>query len=76
MKDRKYKRKITDEILKYLKSREVIVIYGSRQVGKTTLVKYIIENHLKENAFYFDLELKDLLDLCNEIGRASCRERV
>ncbi|GBE20267.1 MAG TPA: ATP-binding protein [Candidatus Pacearchaeota archaeon] len=66
MKDRKYKRKITDEILKYLKSREVIVIYGSRQVGKTTLVKYIIENHLKENAFYFDLELKDLLDLCNE----------
>jgi len=61
-----YKRTIVGNILKYLNSKETIVIYGSRQVGKTTLLKYLIENHIKENVFYFDLELKNLLDLCNK----------
>lgn len=66
MKDKIYKRKLVEKLLKYLDSRESIVIYGARQVGKTTLIKYIIDNHIKENVFYFDLELKNLLDLCNE----------
>lgn len=61
-----YKRKIVDEILKYLKSKEVIVIYGARQVGKTSLLKYLMEHHIKKNVFYFDLELPNLLELCNQ----------
>ena len=61
-----YKRKITEEIIKYLPSKEIIVIYGSRQVGKTSLLKYLIENYIKKNVFYFDLELQNLLDLCNQ----------
>jgi predicted AAA+ superfamily ATPase len=64
--EKKYKRKIVDDILNYLDSRDIIVVYGSRQVGKTTLLKYLIENYIKENCFYFDLEMQDLLDLCNE----------
>lgn len=66
MENKKYKRNIISEVLKYIKSRETIVVYGARQVGKTTLMKYLMENHLKKNVFYFDLELKSLLDLCNE----------
>ena len=66
MEDKIYKRKIVKKIIKYLDSKEVIVIYGSRQVGKTCLMKYLIKNHLKENVFYFDLEMQNLLDLCNE----------
>lgn len=66
MEDKIYKRKIVEKVAKYLGSKEVIVIYGARQVGKTTLMKYLIKNHLKENVFYFDLELSNLLDLCNE----------
>ena len=66
MKDKIYKRKLVEKILKYLKSKEAIVIYGARQVGKTSLMKYLIEHHLKENVFYFDLEMQNLLDLCNE----------
>lgn len=62
--DKKYRRSIVKDILKYLNSKEAIVIYGARQVGKTTLMKYLLENYLK-NAFYLDLELPDLLDLCN-----------
>ena len=61
-----YKRKITEEIIKYLPSKEIIVIYGSRQVGKTSLLKYLIEDYIKKNVFYFDLELQNLLDLCNQ----------
>ncbi len=66
---KKYKRKVVDEVLKYLDSRECIVIYGARQVGKTTLLEYIMENHLQnneKNVFYFDLELPSLLELCNK----------
>lgn len=64
--ERIYKRKLIKKILNYLGSKEAIVIYGSRQVGKTTLLKYLMQNHLKENVFYLDLELQSLLDLCNK----------
>ena len=64
--DKKYKRTITEEILKFIDSKEAIVLYGARQVGKTTLMKYLIEHHIKRNTFYFDLEITSLLNLCNE----------
>lgn len=66
MKEKIYERKLIDEIIKYLDSKDAIVVYGSRQVGKTFLLKYLIENHLKKNVFYFDLELLNLLELCNQ----------
>jgi hypothetical protein len=66
MEEKIYKRKIVNEILKYLESKEVIIIYGARQVGKTYLLKYLIEHHIKKNVFYFDLELPNLLELCNQ----------
>lgn len=65
MVDKIYKRKLAERICKYLSSKQAIVIYGARQVGKTTLLKYIIRNHIKENVFYFDLELPNLLAVCN-----------
>ena len=61
-----YRRNIIDGIIKYLGSREIIVIYGSRQVGKTSVLRYLIQNYIKKNAFYFDLELPNLLELCNQ----------
>ncbi len=66
MEDKIYKRKLAEKICEYLSSKKAIVIYGARQTGKTTLLKYIIQNHIKENAFYFDLELSNLLAMCNE----------
>ncbi len=64
------KRKLVKSIIKFIKDDEIIVIHGSRQVGKTSLMHYIIENYIKkesvsENIFYFDLEDFRLLDLCN-----------
>ena len=64
-----YKRKIITDIEKYIDSKVAIVIYGARQVGKTTLLKYLIDHNLKQvkgNVFYFDLELMNLLELCNQ----------
>lgn len=61
-----YKRKIVDRIVEYLDSKEIIAVYGARQVGKTYLLRYIMENYLKKNVFYFDLELPNLLELCNQ----------
>jgi len=66
MEEKLYRRKLVDKILKYLDSKEIIVVYGSRQVGKTSLLKYLIENYIKKNVFYMDLEMLNLLDLCNK----------
>lgn len=64
------KRKLVAKILNFIEDKETIVIHGSRQVGKTTLLHYLIDNHLKDrvsesNIFYFDLEDFRFLDLCN-----------
>ncbi|MBI2136983.1 ATP-binding protein, partial [Candidatus Woesearchaeota archaeon] len=61
-----YERKLAAHVTKYLHSPEAIVIMGARQVGKTSLLKYLIDVHLRENVFYFDLELRELLDVCNQ----------
>ena len=61
-----YKRTIIDKLLKYIDTKQCLVIYGSRQVGKTTALKYIMEYYLKENVFYFDMEMQSLLELCNK----------
>jgi len=64
-------RKVFHNILRFLGYKEAIIIYGARQVGKTTIMKMII-NHLKNNnipeeaIFYLDLEDLDLLQLCEE----------
>ncbi len=64
------KRQLVEKLLPYLDEKDIIAIHGARQVGKTSLLKYLIEHHIsqltiKENVFYFDLEDFALLDVCN-----------
>jgi len=61
-----HKRNIVSQIIPFLKSKEAIIIYGARQVGKTSLLRYLIQEYLKENVFYLDLEIPSLLELCNK----------
>jgi len=50
-----YDRELRQEIMKYLDGPEAIIILGSRQVGKTTLLKIIMEKiALPERIFYLD----------------------
>jgi predicted AAA+ superfamily ATPase len=53
-----YSRTIADGIEKYLRTDDIIVLHGARQVGKTSLL-YILESRLKqagEATYYIDLE--------------------
>lgn len=53
-----YKRLITDEITKYFATRDIVVLQGARQVGKTCILYYLqnllVEKH--ESTHYIDLE--------------------
>jgi len=63
-------RKIIAEIAKFLNDDEIIVLHGARQVGKTSVINYLISKTLKgkveeNNLIYFDLEDFDLVELCD-----------
>lgn len=54
-----FKRKLQTEIEKYLFKGQTILIYGARQVGKTTLCKQIIESCSEsKKCGYFDCEIE------------------
>ena len=61
-----YARKIIDKVLPLLKTNDIIVIHGARQVGKSSFLRYLIKNHIKNEYFYMDLENLEYLDLCNK----------
>jgi hypothetical protein len=54
-------RTIQQEIEKWLFKKKVIVIYGARQVGKTTLVKAIMQSR-KERSLYLNCDEPDIRD--------------
>lgn len=60
-----FKRKLISEIEKYLKTRDVIVIHGARQTGKTTLLMLLMEILPDGQYYYLDLEDSRLLEICN-----------
>lgn len=62
-----YKRKIITQISKFLDSKEIIVLHGARQVGKTSIMLYLIDElkNKKNNVFYFDLEVPRYLEMIN-----------
>lgn len=59
------KRRILDYLKKILEKEPAIILTGTRQVGKTTLMKKMEQDFKKESkeTFYFDLELPSSLDL-------------
>ena len=64
-----FNRKVISGIEKYLKYKEAIILYGARQVGKTTIMKMLIsklkdQRTPSEAIFYIDLEDLDLLNIC------------
>jgi len=57
------KRIIQDTIRNNLFKGKVVIIYGARQVGKTTLVKEILKGYLKNSEYYNcdDLDIRQAL---------------
>jgi predicted AAA+ superfamily ATPase len=58
-----YRRKVFDEILPFLFEKEIIVMNGARQVGKTYVLYYLRDylQEKKEQVHYLDLEDSRLL---------------
>jgi hypothetical protein len=68
IKEKIYKREIISEILKYLYEKEIIILYGARQVGKTFIL-YWLKNFLekkREQVYYLDLEERRYLEVLNQ----------
>lgn len=47
-----FKRSITEEILKNIGSSKVLLIFGPRQSGKTTLAKHILATYSAPSAYF------------------------
>jgi predicted AAA+ superfamily ATPase len=54
-----YQRAIQPEIEKYLFKNKVIVIYGARQVGKTTLI-HMLQEKFAQESYYINCDEPDL----------------
>lgn len=62
-----FTRELKKELLKYLNVKEAIIILGSRQVGKTSLLKLLMQEIGAFNkTFYFDLEDPRLLEIAEQ----------
>ena len=66
-----FKRKVLSKMMDYMDDRESIVIQGARQVGKTSIMKLIMQELeekgvTKERLIYMDLEDFNLLKICND----------
>ena len=61
-----YPRKLFVSLKKHLKQPQVTVITGMRRVGKTTLVKQLLDESTTNNKHYFDLERVDNRELFSE----------
>jgi hypothetical protein len=57
-------RSVVKNINKYIKTDDIIVLHGARQVGKTTIMKMLYEK-IKTPKYYFDLEDSRFLSICN-----------
>ena len=56
-------RKILNKLELFINTDDIVVIHGARQVGKTCLLKLIIEKYILKNYAYFDLEDLRFLEL-------------
>lgn len=60
-------RSVVKEIRKHISSGDIVILLGARQVGKTSIMKLLIEGYKKvtpsNSIFYFDLEKEDELEI-------------
>lgn len=61
-----FARKILDKIKPFLTTNDILLFYWARQVGKTSLMRYIQDNYFKDNSVFFDLEKPKNLELLNK----------
>ena len=58
-------RMVEKKILEWLEEHEIILILGSRRVGKTTLLKHILSSQVHKPYYYIDFEDINLRNIAN-----------
>jgi len=61
-----FDRKIIEKIKPFLEVRDILLFYGARQVGKTSLMKILRDKYITDISYFFDLENLEYLDLFNK----------
>lgn len=61
-----FERIVLKKILPFLATNDILLFYGARQVGKTTLMKLIQQKYITEQSLFFDLENPDYLNLLDK----------
>lgn len=56
-------RDILQKIQLFLHTDDILLLYGARQVGKATLMKYIQQHYFQERSIFIDLEKESNLSL-------------
>lgn len=77
-------RDITVQVQKWMFEREILLLLGARQVGKTSILKLLMQDLKGQPVFYFDLENTFDLELCaipehftaNLLSRGASEERL
>ena len=59
-----YIRSIEKEVDKWLSGREILIIYGARQVGKTTFLSQLLKN--KSNTLILNCEINEVYEVLQE----------
>lgn len=59
-------RRIIEKIEVFLKTDDILLLYWARQVGKTTIMKFIQQKLLYDKTYFFDLENIEYLELLNK----------
>lgn len=78
-----YRRSLFNQILKFLKDRQIVLVYGLRRVGKTTLLYQLVQQLLedktdKKNILYFsfDESAVDLEELMDTYEKEVLKEKI
>lgn len=61
-----FERQVLTQITPFLSTHDIVLLYGARQVGKTTLMKIIQEKYISQPFFSFDLEEEGDLEALNQ----------
>ena len=61
-----FDRIVLKKIFPFLATNDILLFYGARQVGKTTLMRLIQQKYITEQSLFFDLENPEYLDLLDK----------